>query len=147
MTKKSTTKRRTTKASRLGHDPLQILKIESNEDEYKNGHAMDIEADEQIMKAEPDSEKAVLHLPSHFSIAAVEEVYRQMSSLMKMKKTSIEVKSAEVESIDTAALQLLYVFAEQSRMSGTDIHWHSRSKKIDEASSILNISMYTENES
>ena len=147
MAKKSTTKKKTSKTSRLGHDPLQNLNIESDEGEDKNDHAMDIEADEQIMKAEPDSEKGILHLPSHFSIAAVEEVYGQMSSLMKMKKTSIEVESTEVESIDTAALQLLYAFAEQSRMSGTDIHWHPRSKKIDEASSILNINILTENES
>jgi len=143
MTKKPTTKKKTNKPSRLGHDPLQGLEVKPGEDE--NNHSLNIEQDEQLMEIESDSEQAILHLPSHFSIAAVEEVYGQMSSLLYMKNTSIDVEATGVESIDTAALQLLYAFTERTKMSGKDIHWRSRSEKIDEASRILNINIFSEN--
>ncbi len=144
MTKKSTAKSKTTKPSRLGHDPLGSLNVKSDEDE--NNLPPNIEQDEQPMEIEPDSNRATLHLPSHFSISAVEEVYTQMSSFLEMTNTSIDVETIEVESIDTAALQLLYAFAEQTRMSGKNIHWCSRSEKIDEASRILNINIFSKNE-
>ncbi len=144
MTKKSTTKKKTNKTSRLGHDPFADIDINSEDNE--NDCSPNIASDDQPAEMKSNSEQAVLHLPSHFSIAAVEEVYGHMSSLLEMEKTPIEVETTEVESIDTAALQLLYAFIEQTRMSGKNIHWRSRSKKIDEASRMLNINIFTGNE-
>jgi len=144
MTKKSTTKRKTNKTSRLGHDPFAGVDIDSEDNE--NYCSPNIEPDEQPTEMESNDGRAILHLPSHFSIAAVEEVYGHMSSLLEMEKTSIEVETIEVESIDTAALQLLYAFIEQTRISGKNIHWRSRSEKIGEASRMLNINIFTENE-
>jgi len=152
MTKKSTTKSRMNIKSRLGHDPLEGLKVESDEDPYVQPRTTDLvepleltEPDKQPSEMEPDGGKIILHLPSHFSISEVEEVYGQMSSILETGENSIEVETTEVESIDTAAIQLLYAFTEKTRMSGRDIHWHSRSEKIDEASRLLDIDMFSEN--
>ena len=142
MTKKPTTERKTNKTTRLGHDPFEDIGISETEDEISK--SQDIGSDEKHPEISVGHEQDVLCLPSRFSIAAVEDVYKQMSSLLSLEQTCIELEAGEIESIDTSAIQLLYAFSAQAKISGKNLRWKSRSKIIDEASRTLNINILTD---
>ncbi len=143
MTDKSTPRKKTGKSSRLGHDPFADISVDTEKD--RTVKTDNIEPDTPPEETVSNDKQASLHLPSNFTIAAVEEVRGKMSSLIDMDKPSIDIESAEVESVDTAAIQLLYAFTEKAITSGRTIHWHSYSQKIEDAAKILGINMLTKN--
>ncbi len=139
MTKNTTIKRKTNKTTRLGHDPFEDVGISGVEDEIPK--SQDIKPEEQQPEIKADHEREVLCFPSRFSISAVEDVYKQMSSFLSLEQTCIELEAGGIESIDTSAIQLLYAFSTQAKISGKHLRWNSRSEIVDEASRALNINI------
>ncbi len=136
MVKKTTAKKKNT---RLGHDPFDDPVFEDGGNTFPPSQK--IAPDNEQIETEADIAKSNLHLPSHFSIATVEEIHAQMSSILNLEKMSVEIDPSEVESVDTAAIQMLYAFIEQIKVSGKSTHWKIHSEKIAQASSMLNINI------
>ncbi len=140
MTNKNpTTKRNANKSTRLGHDPFEDAGIDDRENNVPS--PQNIKPEEKNADIKVDNEKESLCLPSRFSIATVGEVYKKMSSFLSAEQTQIELEAGEIESIDTSAIQLLYAFTLQAKMSEKKLHWKSRSKIVDDASRVLNINL------
>ncbi|VAX13920.1 hypothetical protein MNBD_GAMMA24-396 [hydrothermal vent metagenome] len=137
MTKKPTDTSKTNKTTRLGHDPFSETDLSINNNDISQ--AVDIESDQQC--AESKSDRGILSLPSKFSIASVEEVYKNMSSLLTQKQNLIEINAEKIESVDTAAIQMLYAFTAQANILGINTRWKPRSKIINDAAKILNINI------
>jgi len=131
-------------ASRLGHDPLDDLNID--DDENLSTEKQKPSQNEHIPMKESAPKTETISLPSRFSIAEVDEIYTQMSSLLAQDTIDIELDGGNVESVDTSALQLLYAFNEKAAMSGKTIHWKSTSEKILESSRLLNINLSANSE-
>jgi len=51
----------------------------------------------------------------------------------------IEIRAEDVESIDTAALQLLISFVNEAKSKGKSIKWESCSDKLEDSSGLLAI--------
>ncbi len=133
------TNKSTKKTTRLGHDPLEDIEVTSNENKTSNNQSIEtVGKDEQNSN---DKNHKELNLPSRFSIATVEEVYKRMSYILSLEQDQIELNPEEIKSVDTSAIQLLYAFTTQAKISGKNIHWKSRSETVDKASRILNINI------
>lgn len=139
--KNPTTKRNTNKSTRLGHDPFEDTGIAEHDN--KVPQSQNIKSEGKNTEIEVDDGNGTLFLPSRFSIATVGEVYKKMSSFLNTEQSQIDLEAGEIESIDTSAIQLLYAFSLQAKMSEKNLHWKSRSKIVDEASKALNIDLST----
>jgi len=140
MAKKTTAKKKT---SRLGHDPFDDSVL--NDGDNISLSSQEMAKDEEPIETKADDADEILCLPSHFSIAAVEEVHAQMSSILNREQETIEIDAGEVEAVDTAAIQMLYAFIEQTKTSGKTLQWKRQSEKIAQASSMLNINIFDSN--
>jgi len=140
MAKKTTTKK---KATRLGHDPFDDSML--NDSDNITLSSQETAKDEEPMETKADDADNILCLPSHFSIAAVGEVHAQMCSILNQEQETIEVDAGEVEAVDTAAIQMLYTFIEQTKISGKSLRWKRQSEKIAHASNMLNINIFNSN--
>ncbi len=124
MAKKNSTRK---KPMRLGHDPFD-MPDEANSDKPNE-------------KLQDENNDKILDLPPNFSISCVEEIYIAMNSILNEQAESIKIDAENVESVDTAAIQILHAFIEKANITGKQIHWKTRSEKIQKASEMLNINI------
>lgn len=138
---------------KLGHDPLawisdedaEEFKDEINENNVVNREIEAIESDEvepvvkKTQEEEIMNEQTIFKLPPYFSIAQVDSVKKSMQSFLQASGEEIEIESEDVESIDTAALQLLISFIKEVRSKGKSIKWRSISNKIESSIDLLSI--------
>lgn len=133
MTKKTSRKKNPAKPSRLGHDPFSELSV----DEEANG---EIES-RNSKPLTTDNAPSILQLPSNFTISAVGEVHNKMTSIFDLDKTVIEIDGSQVESVDTAGIQLLHAFENNAMAKDKEIHWTQESEKIATTSKFLDINV------
>lgn len=144
------TKSAKNKVSKLGHDPLSWIndpeiEIEntSNSDEASSlQDRLDTNqpnSDEVAAVSEMLEDNTMLDLPSYFGIAQVSTVYEEMQLILALKIDEIEINAADIESIDTAAIQLLIVFVDQATKSGKSIKWLVTTDKFKVAVTTLNL--------
>lgn len=91
------------------------------------------------VESEKSEDENMLDLPVYFGIAQVADVYQQMKSIIESDSNAIDIKAGDIESIDTAALQLLSAFIKQAEENNKSVSWSSRSEKIDSAIAVLNM--------
>ena len=133
MTKKTSRKKIPAKSSRLGHDPFSELSV----DEEAN---VEIES-RNLEPLITDNAPCTLQLPSNFTIAAVGEIHNKMTSIFGLDKTIIEIDGGEVESVDTAGIQLLHAFENNAMAKDKEIYWIQASEKIATTSEFLGINV------
>lgn len=76
-----------------------------------------------------DDSEDIITLPSIFNIAEVDKVYLQIENLLNSGR-DIKINTAAVESIDAAGVQLLFVFQQEAKQRGINIHWLNESDSI-----------------
>lgn len=145
MAKKDSATIKSSKNTRLGHDPLADIEPPVT-DEISQQHNTSSATEKNKHDNKATDKQDILDLPSRFSIASAEEVYKRMSSFVASEKDHIEVNAEKTESVDTSAIQLLYAFALQAKITGKIIHWKSHSSTIDDAAKILNIDILANTE-
>lgn len=138
----------------LGHDPLAWISDE-DADQLKNNIKEDKAVVGEIKETEPDaidtvvdeiqeeeimSEQTIFELPSYFGIAQVATTYGAMQNFLKNSTEVIEIEAKDVESIDTAALQLLAVFINEAKTKDKTIKWNSCSDKLSNSIELLGMS-------
>ncbi|HEB56846.1 MAG TPA: hypothetical protein ENI98_11225 [Gammaproteobacteria bacterium] len=138
VNKNTSTKQNTNKTSRLGHDPFEDVKISTDKNETSKSENTETDKKDMTGNSNPET----LSFPSRFSIATAEEIYKRMSYHLSQEQTHIELDPEKTTSIDTSAIQLLYAFIAQAKISGKTLHWKSRSEIIENASRILNIHIF-----
>ncbi len=140
---KTKSKKKTTRSSRLGHDPFSdVLEKDIVNDYISQKEVSSPPKDEIIKQEKPD----LLKLPSNFTIAGVTETYSEIKSLLDSNNNDIEIDPSNLDSIDTAGMQLLYVVSEKLKLSKKTINWTCWSKTIENASDILGIKILNINE-
>ena len=163
--KKSTKKKSATvkkaKSSKLGHDPLswideteaESLKAQ-NESKTESENLVEDAVEEVVAsedqevgeennavvtEVENTEENEMFELPLYFGIAQVADVRGQMESLLNSEVDELEIKCEEIESIDTAAIQLLIAFVQDANKKGKSIKWVGQSEKLKSAIDLLNV--------
>ncbi|VAX11650.1 hypothetical protein MNBD_GAMMA25-2104 [hydrothermal vent metagenome] len=140
---KTKPKKKTTRSSRLGHDPFSdALEKDVVNDYVAQEEVSSPSKDKIIEQGKPD----VLELPSNFTIAGVTEAYSEIKSLLDSSNNEIEIDPSNLDSIDTAGMQLLYAVSEKLKLSKKSINWTCGSKTIENASDILGIKILNINE-
>ena len=96
---------------------------------------------EEEVQVEPEAEEdsKMLDLPVYFGIAQVAEVYQKMQPLVESSDDPVEIKADDVESVDTAALQLLLGFVKQLEEKGKSVKWMGCSDKFNSSVIVLNM--------
>jgi len=141
------------KKTKLGHDPLDWVSDEDAEQLKKEVKEDDVVVEKEIEAVEPDkiesvveenqedamSEQTIFELPPYFGIAQVAATKESMQSFLQNSGDEFEIKAGDVESIDTAALQLLTSFVKEAKSKGKNIKWGSASDKLESAVELLAI--------
>lgn len=143
---KKTTRKNT--GNKLGHDPLAFMdamdKQESSaEDIHDTKTVSQLDNENESVVGDADSAGEViaslLDLPPYLGIAQAAEVYTSIQGLLNTVDDKIEINAGEVESVDTAGLQLLMALCKQSHEKGIQIQWQSVSPKLMKSAELLNI--------
>lgn len=137
------------KKNKLGHDPLDWISDEDAAQLKSETKKSDVTAEKEIAEIEPVTEEArekdimseqtIFELPPYFGIAQVASIKEAMQSFLKNSTDEIEIEAEGVESIDTAALQLLISFVKQAKSKGKSVKWKSVSNKLESSSELLAI--------
>ena len=139
---------RKNRGNKLGHDPLAFMDAVDEQDVAteevadsntvsRQGIAIESVADDPDVTDEIAT--ATLNLPPYLGIAQVAEMYTNIQSLLNTMSKKIEINAGEVESVDTAGLQLLMALIKQSRTNGIQIVWETISPKLMKSAELLNI--------
>ena len=86
----------------------------------------------------------MLDLPFHFGISQVGDVYHKMESLLNSDSELIEIQGEDIESIDSAAIQLLTIFIIKAKADGKSIKWLNTSEKLRLSVNTLGINNFLE---
>ncbi len=140
------------KKDKLGHDPLawindedvEKLKSEAEEDNVSDKKEIEaIESDgikpmlEEIQEDKIMGKQTVFELPPYFGIAQVAATKESMQSFLENSTDEIEIEAGDVESIDTAALQLLASFIKEAKSKDKCIKWRLISNKLEDSVKLL----------
>ena len=141
------------KKDKLGHDPLAWISDEDAEQLKKEVKEDDVVVEKETEAIKPDeiesvveetqedamSEQTIFELPPYFGIAQVAETKESMQSFLQSSGDEIEIEAEDVDSIDTAALQLLTSFIKEAKSKGKNIKWRSTSNKLESSVELLAI--------
>lgn len=146
--KKKTTPKKS--ASKLGHDPLAWI------DDVNAGMAPEAEsmpapesqgakrnvatsAPTRVMETAMPENTATLNLPVYFGIAQSAEICAEMQKIMASGGKEIKIAGGDVESFDTAAVQLMMALNKAADLNDIEISWSGCSQKMTEVRQLLNI--------
>jgi ABC-type transporter Mla MlaB component len=153
-------KKASKKKAKLGHDPLAwisdddvaTLKNEVGSEEVKVEQVKfddvelpveDVQPEEIVVDKEQEeevmSEQTIFELPPYFGIAQVAVTKESMQAFLQNSTEEIEIEAEDVESIDTAALQLLLSFIKEAKLKNKSIKWKSMSDKLEGSIELLAI--------
>lgn len=82
---------------------------------------------------------AMFELPIYFGIAQVSEVKDDLNKLMAKSSEKIALNGSDIESIDTAAIQLLISFVSHAREQGKEVTFSGCSEKLLNTANLLNV--------
>ena len=94
---------------------------------------------EEVQEGGIMSKQTVFELPPYFGIAQVAATKESMQSFLQSSGGEIEIQAEDVDSIDTAALQLLISFIKEAKSKGKNIKWGSTSGKLESSVELLAI--------
>ena len=75
---------------------------------------------------------------SSLDIAVAHELFQTLQQAVDTSN-SLVIDAANVEHIDTAALQLLCAFIQDAQVRGIDVQWHEPSPAVNEAAHLLDL--------
>jgi ABC-type transporter Mla MlaB component len=82
-----------------------------------------------------------LVLESILGIADVEDLYKTLGECVN-KKHDVAIDASEVESVDTAILQLLLVFIRKMRNEGINVVWHEPSQTFCKIATVIDVATH-----
>ncbi len=89
-------------------------------------------------KTEKQSSEEILSCGTSLTITGAESLYQRLKSLLEGEATVV-IEAHEVKSIDTAALQLLGAFIQESGSHGISVVWKEPSAVLRESVYRLNM--------
>jgi len=119
------------------HDEVDNLSV-AMENNVNDNTEKDINKSEEMDEIHREN-LDMLDLTSHFGISRVADIYPQMQSLISSSSETLKISGGDIESVDTAALQLLLAFVAEAEKNGKKIEWESCSEKLRSSASLLNI--------
>lgn len=149
------TTRSKSKTNKLGHDPLAWMDDGEQDNLYENNVTVektDVDVSSQaasqseseklepaVSEAASTGEASVLNLPAYFGIAQVAEVRQGMLDMLGGAPEHVFINVDEIESIDTAAIQLLIAFVREVAGHGHKIEYRGHSEKVENIADLLNV--------
>lgn len=85
------------------------------------------------------SDNTIFEVPPYFGIAQVIETKESMASILNDSADQLLLEAEDVESIDTAALQLLVSFVKKAESESKVVSWKSCSDKLKTAAELLSL--------
>lgn len=131
--------------NKLGHDPLAWI----NEDDPKaEADAVELPV-VTVAKSTPapiatkasSSASKILNLPMYFGIGQSSEVCSDMQKILSSDCSAVQIAGGDVESCDTAAIQLILAFNKQAKTLGKDVEWLACSQKISDIGGLLGVKL------
>jgi anti-anti-sigma regulatory factor len=123
----------------IADEPVAIEKTEPVDEQQASEtvEEQNTSSAEEINAVKTDDITSLV-LPSVCNISSVSEIHAQMKTFLYSNDDTINIQAGQVDSIDTAALQLLTSFDAMVKAQGKTILWQSSSDKFKEAASQLN---------
>lgn len=130
----------------IAHDPLAWMDEEqqssSQEPVDKDAEipspAHGLQDPEQDSSMEPHGSDEPVLLPATLNIQGVAQLHEQLQGLLH-NRSMISIDASNVESIDTAALQLLVIFRQEALKSGLEVSITAPSSRFVKAARLLDV--------
>ena len=95
-----------------------------------------VESDNPVTSEDGSCE--TVYLEGDLGIVQIHELYTQLGSVLK-SAASIEIDAADLKQIDTAAVQLLYAFVQETKSRGLTLVWKQTSETLNSSAEQLGL--------
>ena len=90
-----------------------------------------------------DSKEMVIELDAVLKIADVKTLSERLDKALEAKRDYV-LNASQVETLDTATLQLLVAFVRQIRCQGTAVRWEATSAALRKGAALLDLEQHLE---